>query len=218
MANRKTNRRKSKPAGYITARWGRGEFTPTGVNELGQPVAPLIISGRTYLYTYEAGEYELAKIKARNYELQHPTNKQIPYKERMKENVRTAKLIRSSASDELRRVRQATFLARMPEIVKGMQKWLKNPTPENKVLFDSLNEFIEKFNKLSEEEQARFYYENQEYFEDMTDYYQWLKEHSGRFDEDTEVSKRGGSLTPFSYVRKNVNSIKKITKRLDDYV
>lgn len=115
---------------------------------------------------------------------------------------------------------QATkaFMAKIDVVANGMSNIIRTNTPENIALRKELEELVSKVNQMTPEQRVKFYEENYELFADMSDYYQWLNRHSGRWDEGDTASSRYEGYSVESYIKKNINSVKKLNKKLDSYV
>lgn len=115
---------------------------------------------------------------------------------------------------------QATkaFMAKLDVVAGGMQTYLRDKSPEAEALKKELEKLVRKVNKMTPEERIKFYEENYELFADMSDYYQWLKRHSGHITPTDRASLRYSGMTVESYMKKNINSVKRLNKKLDDYV
>ena len=110
------------------------------------------------------------------------------------------------------------FLAKIDLVANGMANVLKDNTPLNTALRAELAGIAKKVKKMSPDERLKFYEENYDLFADMSDYYQWLNRHAGRFNTEDVASNRYQGMTVESYVKKNVNSLRQLNRKLDDYV
>lgn len=127
------------------------------------------------------------------------------------------KLFKKATKEDVTQSTKA-FMAKLDTVASGMANVLRTKTPENQLLKKELAELVKKVNKMTPEERIKFYEDNYELFADMSDYYQWLNRHSGKFTSSDSASLRYPGMTVESYVKKNIESVKKLNRKLDDYV
>ena len=130
---------------------------------------------------------------------------------------RKSKFLERVYSEDYNQTTKA-FLAKMDVVANGMAKVLENDTPLNIALRAELGEIAIKVKNMDEDKRLKFYEENYDLFADMSDYYQWLNRHAGKISGEAIASSRHKGLTVEQYVEKNVNSLRTLNRKLDDYV
>ena len=144
-------------------------------------------------------------------------------KEAIARNKREASKLRDrliGSTAESRLLKEANLLSKMPDIVQTMEKYLQNPEGMNPQLLQELEKFRKTYESMTDAQRQQFYRSNPELFEDMTDYYNWLKEHSGRSagNEPSAWMKNRGIKTSKGVDTKLLRKLKSINKIADRIV
>lgn len=144
-------------------------------------------------------------------------------KEAIARNKRQSQKLRESLTGELaesRLVKEANLLSKMPDIVNTMEKYLQNPEGMNPQLVEELEKFRKTYKSMTDQQKQEFYRRNPDLFEDITDYYNWLKEHSGRSqgNQPSAWMKNRGIKTSKGVDIKLLRKLKQINKIADRIV
>ena len=202
-------------------RWKNDKFTPLNQKGFyGEELGVAYISGyRVEMSEAEFNYYKKNVIEPHNESLNKQIYKLETYEERIERQIKQAKEIRQNIMSVSRQIKHMSFIQRMPDIVEGMKNQLADSAnPQVVETKKKLDLILDTIQDMSQQELSDFYYKNSDLFEDMTDYYDWLKQHSGRYDKKTKPGRRGNKKSAQAYSNLMNRRLDQIIKKLKPYM